>query len=180
MEFSRQEYWSGLPFPPQRIFATQRSNPCLLCLLHCQVGSLQLAPPGKPNHRVKQVSQGRYPQEEASWVGREIRGREPCRGPAEKMPNAEILRWENTRLVQRSKGSMRLKQKWGWRGEKIKDEVRGGKGQERFMEFHSQKFKSITRADRLEIDYTTRAKTGISIGKLLPWKRQCWLGQGWE
>lgn len=36
------------------------------------------------------------------------------------------------------------------------------------MEFHSQKFKSITRADRLEIDYTTREKTGISIGKLLP------------
>ena len=85
-----------------------------------------------------------------------------------KMPNAEILRWENTRLVQRRKGSMWLKQKWGWRGEKIKDEVRRGKGQERFMEFHSQKFKSITRADRLEIDYTTRAKTGISIGKLLP------------
>ena len=32
----------------QGIFLTQRSNPSLLCLLHEQVGSLPLAPPGKP------------------------------------------------------------------------------------------------------------------------------------
>ena len=38
--FSRQEYWSG--------FLTQVSKPHLLCLLHWQVGSLPLAPPGKP------------------------------------------------------------------------------------------------------------------------------------
>ena len=31
----------------QGIFLTQGSNPCLLCLLHCQAGSLPLAPPGK-------------------------------------------------------------------------------------------------------------------------------------
>ena len=31
----------------QGIFLTQGSNPCLLSLLHCQVGSLPLAPPGK-------------------------------------------------------------------------------------------------------------------------------------
>ena len=30
------------------IFPTQGSNPCLLCLLHWQVGSLLLVPPGKP------------------------------------------------------------------------------------------------------------------------------------
>ena len=29
MEFSRQEYWSGLPFPSQGIFPTQASNPGL-------------------------------------------------------------------------------------------------------------------------------------------------------
>ena len=46
--FSRQEYWSGLPFPPPGIFPTQGLNPCLLCLLHWQVGSLPLVPPGKP------------------------------------------------------------------------------------------------------------------------------------
>ena len=32
MGFSRQEYWSGLPFPPLGIFPTQGSN---LCLPHC-------------------------------------------------------------------------------------------------------------------------------------------------
>ena len=35
MEFSRQEYWSGLPFPP-RYFPCPGSNPSLLCLLHWQ------------------------------------------------------------------------------------------------------------------------------------------------
>ena len=32
----------------QGIFPTQGSNEHLLCLLHCQVGSLPLAPPGEP------------------------------------------------------------------------------------------------------------------------------------
>ena len=47
MEFSRQEYWSGLPFPFQWIFPTQRSNPRLLSLLHWQAGSLPAEPLGK-------------------------------------------------------------------------------------------------------------------------------------
>ena len=42
MVFSRQEYWSGLPFPPQGIFLTQGSNSSLLCLPHWQAGSLPL------------------------------------------------------------------------------------------------------------------------------------------
>ena len=33
MGFSRQEYWSGLPCPPQGIFPTQGLNPHLL---HCR------------------------------------------------------------------------------------------------------------------------------------------------
>ena len=37
MGFSRQEYWTGLPFSVlQGIFQNQESNPCLLCLLHCR------------------------------------------------------------------------------------------------------------------------------------------------
>ena len=48
MGFSRQEYWSGLPFPLQGIFLAQGSNSCLLCLLHWQEGSLPLAPAWKP------------------------------------------------------------------------------------------------------------------------------------
>ena len=45
--FSRQEYWSGYALL-QGIFPTQRLNPQLSCLLHWSVGSLPLAPPGKP------------------------------------------------------------------------------------------------------------------------------------
>ena len=36
MGFSRQEYWSGLPFPPLGIFLTQGSNLGFLHLLHWQ------------------------------------------------------------------------------------------------------------------------------------------------
>ena len=48
MGFSRQEDWSGLHFLLQGIFLTQGSNLHLLRLLHWQVGSLPLAPLGKP------------------------------------------------------------------------------------------------------------------------------------
>ena len=48
MGFSRQEYWPGSHSLLQGIFPTQGSNPGLLCLLYWQVGSLLLAPPGKP------------------------------------------------------------------------------------------------------------------------------------
>ena len=43
VEFSRQEYWSGLPFPSPGIFTTQRSNPGLL---HCR-WTLPSEPPRK-------------------------------------------------------------------------------------------------------------------------------------
>ena len=36
MECSRQEYWSGLPFPTQGIFPIQGLNPRLLHLLYCR------------------------------------------------------------------------------------------------------------------------------------------------
>ena len=45
MGFSRQEYWSGLPFPLQGIFLTQELNPCLL---HWQADSLPLSHQGRP------------------------------------------------------------------------------------------------------------------------------------
>ena len=48
MEFSRQQYWVDYHFLLQGIFLTQGWNPRLLWLLHWQVGSLPLAPPGKP------------------------------------------------------------------------------------------------------------------------------------
>ena len=45
MEFSRQEYWSGLPCPPPGDFSQPRNQ--TLRFLHWQVGSLPLAPPEK-------------------------------------------------------------------------------------------------------------------------------------
>ena len=45
--FPRQEHWGGLPFP-QGIFLPQGWKLHLLRLLHWQVASLPLEPPGKP------------------------------------------------------------------------------------------------------------------------------------
>ena len=45
MEFSRQDYWSGLPFTTPGIFPTQGSNLSLLCW---HVDSFTTEPPGKP------------------------------------------------------------------------------------------------------------------------------------
>ena len=55
MGFFRQEYCSGLLFLLQRIFLTQGANPRLLDLLHWQVVSLPLVPPGKPKAAWYQV-----------------------------------------------------------------------------------------------------------------------------
>ena len=43
--FSKKEYWSGLPCPPPG-----DQTRISLCLLHWQMGSLPLVPPGKPLH----------------------------------------------------------------------------------------------------------------------------------
>ena len=45
MEFLRQEYWSGSPFPPQGIFLTQGSNQGPL---HWQADSFTIEQPGMP------------------------------------------------------------------------------------------------------------------------------------
>ena len=51
MGFSRQKYWSRLPWSPPGDLLDQRSNSSLLHLLqHWQAGSLSLAPPGKPQN----------------------------------------------------------------------------------------------------------------------------------
>ena len=57
MGFSRQDSWSGVPFPSPGIFLTQGSDPRLLCLLPLQEGSLQLALPEKLNrsHQITHI-----------------------------------------------------------------------------------------------------------------------------
>ena len=52
MVFFRQEYWTGLPFPSPGDLPDPGTKPGSLCLLHWQVGSLPLVPPGKPQHVV--------------------------------------------------------------------------------------------------------------------------------
>ena len=47
MGSSRQEYWSGLPYPLQQVFLTEGSKPHYLYLLHWQAGSLPVVPPEK-------------------------------------------------------------------------------------------------------------------------------------
>ena len=46
--FPRQEYWSELPFTPSGNLPNPGLNLHLLGFLHWQVGTLPLAPPGKP------------------------------------------------------------------------------------------------------------------------------------
>ena len=48
MEFSRKEYWSGLPFPTPEDPPDPGIEPKRLCVLHCQVGSLLLRDRGSP------------------------------------------------------------------------------------------------------------------------------------
>ena len=53
MGFSRQEYWSGLPFPSPGDLPDPGIEPLSLTFLRLllwQAGSLPLAPPGKPQH----------------------------------------------------------------------------------------------------------------------------------
>ena len=47
MGFSRQEYWSGLPFPSPGDLPDPGIEATSLSLLHWQADSLPLAPPGK-------------------------------------------------------------------------------------------------------------------------------------
>ena len=58
MEFSRQEYWSGVPFPTPRDLAShpcQGLNPQLLSLLHWQVDFLPLVLTGKPTGQTRHM-----------------------------------------------------------------------------------------------------------------------------
>ena len=48
MEFSRQEYWSGLPFPPSGDLPDPGVEPVSLMSPASAADSLALVPPGKP------------------------------------------------------------------------------------------------------------------------------------
>ena len=48
--FSRQEYWSGLPYSPSGDLPDLGIKPVFQCLLHWQADSLPLVPPGNPQY----------------------------------------------------------------------------------------------------------------------------------
>ena len=65
MEFSRQDYWGGLPCPPPGNLPDPGIEAASLCLLHWQACSLSLAPPGKPSiHKVGAIGTPTFPEEE--------------------------------------------------------------------------------------------------------------------
>ena len=55
MRLNRQEYWSGLPFPPPGHLPDPGIEPCLLCLLYWQAGSLPLHHLGSPSRILEKV-----------------------------------------------------------------------------------------------------------------------------
>ena len=55
MGFCRQEYWSGLPFPPLGDLPNPGIEPASLMSPSWQAGSFPLAPPGKPWGSVRQI-----------------------------------------------------------------------------------------------------------------------------
>ena len=60
MGFSRQEYWSGLPYPPPGDLPDPGIKP-RDHLLHWQAGSLPLAPPGRRGAKGKSSQCGEGP-----------------------------------------------------------------------------------------------------------------------
>ena len=50
VEFSRQEYWNGLPFPTPGDLPNIGIEHVSLCLLHCQADSLPLGHLGSKRH----------------------------------------------------------------------------------------------------------------------------------
>ena len=78
MRFSRQEYWSGLPFPPPRIFPTQGSN---LHLLHWQADSLPLSHKGSPILRISSAQFSRSAVSDSLRPHESQHAMPPCPSP---------------------------------------------------------------------------------------------------
>ena len=82
MEFSRQEYWSGLPCSPPRDFPC----PCFICSWHWQASSLPLAPPGKPECNTSGLNPAREKKQDALSSAEYARnGYEPWDSPNQCM-----------------------------------------------------------------------------------------------
>ena len=72
MGFSRQDYWSGLPFPSPGIFLTQGSNPGLP---HWKQKLLTSEPPGKPGQQKQTLQNAQAAQSQSPedlWLRYEL------------------------------------------------------------------------------------------------------------
>ena len=94
MGLSRQEYWSGLPFPPPGNLPDPGIKPLSLTLLDWQGGSLPLVPPGKSSN-VK--SKPKKALQEAPW-GRENPSQRPSLGGT-LSPAASRLVRNKTKII---------------------------------------------------------------------------------
>ena len=65
MEFSRHEYWSGLPFSSPGIFPDPGIEPASPAL---QAHPLPSEPPGKPNHLLLVIKDFAYPTLVTIWA----------------------------------------------------------------------------------------------------------------
>ena len=104
MEFSRQEYWSGLPFPPPRDLPNTGSNMCLLSLLHWQADSLPTAP---PEMAFLEDRRALIQYDWCSYIKENLeRNTDPCRG--EVMKKGTGRRWPSASQEERLEQSFPL------------------------------------------------------------------------
>ena len=76
MGFPRQEYWSGLSFPPPGIFLIQELNPALslsLSFTHCRQILYHLSHRGSPWIRTEDIKKHFWKLIEAMWTDRKRR-----------------------------------------------------------------------------------------------------------
>ena len=88
MRFSKQEHWSGLPFPSPGDLPDPGIKPTSLCLLHWQVGSLPLAPPGKPSETTKRENENHSSLQLGDLMGCSLPG-----SSVHGILQARILEW---------------------------------------------------------------------------------------
>ena len=106
--FSRQDYWSGLPFPSPGDLSDPGTEPCLLHFLHQQADSLPLVPPGEPQvGRAGGLNQEFLvltllcdfgPDPALLWASPSVK-RESWSQTSLRRPSLKILQWQRRRPV---------------------------------------------------------------------------------
>ena len=96
MGLSRQEHWSGLPYPQREDLPNPGIPPVSLCLLYWQVGSLPLGPPGKPAYKFILFSSVQFSHSVMSdslWPHGLQHTRLPCPSPTPRACSCPSSQW---------------------------------------------------------------------------------------